>query len=1133
MIDVISVNIDSKGRVKTSSKVLCNQYETGVAKFDIDVPSDWQDDSYYYYLGVVPPSSTGLKQYVVPLTRFEFQITSGITWHLGTWYFVFMVLNTELPNTGDIPQENIVSISNAWEGYVNKSVLKPSDLEQQPVDPNFELLYSDLMALSARVEVKGNYAEAQGDYAKGVGEQLLQDKTDGVFDGADGQDGADGVSPTVTVATNTDTEYTLNITDVNGTITTPNLIGPQGATGADGSDGFSPTIEVNTSTSSEYTLDITDASGTTTTPNLKGADGSDGNDGVSPTVAVNTSTSSTYTLDITDVNGTITTPNLRGADGSDGQDGADGTSPTIAVNTSTSTEYTLSITDKNGTIITPNLKGQDGSAGTLDYTDLSNKPSINGVTLTGNKSLSDLGIAAANSVINATDLTVTSNATNLVGYVSTPGIYKVPSNCYIYTDSTSSTANRIYAQTGDIVQIEPQIEVDDGENNISYITYFTVYGAQIYRGAMTTTDNSTWTSSIVFYESQSNKVTTIASNSSDLRYPSAQAVYTFVNNNYASKSKYGDSTINTGRSANTTVGTASAALGQYNTASARDAFAIGISNTASGSDSVVSGEECTASGETAMAGGIGSVASGDESLAFGDYVTASGNVSVALGEQTLAQSDNQFAIGKYNVGDSNDTYAEILGNGRWVVGTGAVRSNARTTDWSGNGWYAGNVKVGGTSYSDSNAKELATKEYINSLVVDGAKKTMLYNGKANNTAILSDNIQELSDSIFNYDLIIVGFNCLVGGSRVMELTMPVYPKSSLIVFCDSTGTGATGAYHIVNANTAFASGNAYRVMWGFTDATHIRNIISNQVGWGSPGICYVIGYKFSVLPEGYMQEPTTEGTNGQALTTDGNGGRTWTTISAGIGQDLTGQTVYPEDGWQTTAGTNAEIFNDYRTRAYTDSVPTAGNVASGNYSHAEGSCTTASANYSHAEGLNSYANGTGTHAEGYNTFASGNGSHAEGGGSSSDGDYSHAEGGGSSSSGAYSHAEGYATTASGANAHAEGYYTTAQRKSQHVQGEYNVLDTSGTATTRGTYADIVGNGTGTSARSNAYTLDWSGNGWFAGDVYTGSTSGTNKDAGSKKLATEDYVDNKITYGTTELTDGVSSLASGTLYFQYE
>jgi hypothetical protein len=60
---------------------------------------------------------------------------------------------------------------------------------------------------------------------------------------------------------------------------------------------------------------------------------------------------------------------------------------------------------------------------------------------------------------------------------------------------------------------------------------------------------------------------------------------------------------------------------------------------------------------------------------------------------------------------------------------------------------------------------------------------------------------------------------------------------------------------------------------------------------------------------------------------------------------------------------------------------------------------------------------------------------------------------------------------------------------------------------RGTYAHIVGNGIDEERRSNAHTLDWSGNAWFAGDVYIGSTSRTNKDEGSKKLATEEYAGN--------------------------
>lgn len=55
----------------------------------------------------------------------------------------------------------------------------------------------------------------------------------------------------------------------------------------------------------------------------------------------------------------------------------------------------------------------------------------------------------------------------------------------------------------------------------------------------------------------------------------------------------------------------------------------------------------------------------------------------------------------------------------------------------------------------------------------------------------------------------------------------------------------------------------------------------------------------------------------------------------------------------------------------------------------------------------------------------------------------------------------------------------------------------------------IGNGKSNTRRSNAYTLDRSGNGWFAGDVYIGSASGTNKDEGSKKLITSDDIPEQV------------------------
>lgn len=156
----------------------------------------------------------------------------------------------------------------------------------------------------------------------------------------------------------------------------------------------------------------------------------------------------------------------------------------------------------------------------------------------------------------------------------------------------------------------------------------------------------------------------------------------------------------------------------------------------------------------------------------------------------------------------------------------------------------------------------------------------------------------------------------------------------------------------------------------------------------------------------------------------------------------------------------------------------------------------------------------------YKNIASGAYSHAEGGeasnwgdGTTASGQASHSEGSGTIAEGAASHAEGYYAAAKGKNSHAEGYFTIASGENSHAEGKYNIEDS------ENLYANIVGNGSTSNARSNAHTLDWQGNAWYSGNVYVGSTSGTNKDEGSKKLATEEYVNNHSTTITidTELS----------------
>lgn len=160
-------------------------------------------------------------------------------------------------------------------------------------------------------------------------------------------------------------------------------------------------------------------------------------------------------------------------------------------------------------------------------------------------------------------------------------------------------------------------------------------------------------------------------------------------------------------------------------------------------------------------------------------------------------------------------------------------------------------------------------------------------------------------------------------------------------------------------------------------------------------------------------------------------------------------------------------------------------TASGKYAHAEGNTTTAGGQGSHAEGSNTTASQTSSHAEGESTTASGARSHAEGWTTTSSAEGSHAEGGNTTASGLYSHAEGYNAKASGKFAHAEGNGTSADKYAQHVFGELNLVDSMGGATVRGTYVEIVGNGTQSKGRSNARTLSWAGDESLAGSLTLG------------------------------------------------
>ena len=260
----------------------------------------------------------------------------------------------------------------------------------------------------------------------------------------------------------------------------------------------------------------------------------------------------------------------------------------------------------------------------------------------------------------------------------------------------------------------------------------------------------------------------------------------------------------------------------------------------------------------------------------------------------------------------------------------------------------------------------------------------------------------------------------------------------------------------------------------------------------------------------------------------------------GLGVEASGQASYAE-GNNTIASSSG---------AHAEGVLTS---ATGVCTHAEGQKTIASGGVSHAEGTETIASGQASHAEGRKTTASGTGAHAEGMSSIAAGNYSHAEGR-SIASGGYSHAEGR-TEAVGTYSHTGGKYNVidsyASWQEWVANTEYTVDDkvkvtdtinneitvtgyicqtansdaefdtTKWIKDTSYNYAEIIGNGIGDSSskRSNAYALDWDGNGHYKGDVYVHSNADS---TGGMKLATVTDLSNAIgdliAIQTTQPTD---------------
>lgn len=192
-----------------------------------------------------------------------------------------------------------------------------------------------------------------------------------------------------------------------------------------------------------------------------------------------------------------------------------------------------------------------------------------------------------------------------------------------------------------------------------------------------------------------------------------------------------------------------------------------------------------------------------------------------------------------------------------------------------------------------------------------------------------------------------------------------------------------------------------------------------------------------------------------------------------------------EDGMEVLAiGDISEQFDigdPAQKRIYGNNEVSMGRIAGtrvGVKSVAIGDGTEASGDYSQAVGFGAVASASRAHAEGWKPTASGAQSHAEGGECVASEFATHAEGWQTSAISPRAHAEGGNTTASDWCAHSEGSHTTASNIASHASGKYNKeMVTGATDTNQIGDVFVIGNGTGSSNRSNALRVT------YQGDIY--------------------------------------------------
>ena len=362
----------------------------------------------------------------------------------------------------------------------------------------------------------------------------------------------------------------------------------------------------------------------------------------------------------------------------------------------------------------------------------------------------------------------------------------------------------------------------------------------------------------------------------------------------------------------------------------------------SGIDSFMDGKEVfndyinnIASGNYSHAEGFNTIAQGNYSHAEGYITTAQGNYSHAEGSNCKSTSTYTHAEGYTTTASASSAHSE----GYSTKSTGSYsHSEGRATTASGTSAHAegyGSVSSGSYSHA-AGYYTYADKSYMTAIGkynVYNKDDTTLNNGKlfvvgnGTDTAVTSRN-----DAFIVKDT----------GDVIVQTSL-ITPEIKTNTAVSSTeGNITTNEYSL---NIGKKSTNKANIITTIEEENNSGTItINNEYDTLNIDKINTSSLKLDYELIG-VQRSTNPGNDDKLIAT-----KAYVLENSGSGGSDIGQ-LYP-------GSTHGEIFNEY-----------SNNVASGNYSHAEGGYTHAEGNYSHAEGNYTYALSNYSSTSGYYTYS--------------------------------------------------------------------------------------------------------------------------------------------------------------------